>query len=252
MTARVAPTAALPNAAASSSTSLKFSGALSPRPPLTITGASPRSGLPVSPVISSVTFTRVAEGSPAGSIVSTRPAFAYSCGVNAPGRTDRIAGVPAIETVAITFPVFMGCLTTMVSPTVSMAITSEATGRPTLAAARGATSFPCADAENTAARYPSPSRAAAVAAAASGLSGANPGCSHTSTTSAPCAPSFPAAAPIPGGPTRSACTSPPIASAMTRAAVTASSATLRSAPSRVSANASTFAIRAPSLRVAGA
>jgi hypothetical protein len=58
---------------------------------------------------------------------------------------------------------------------------------------------------------------------------------------------------IPGGPRRSACTSPPPdLSASIRAAVTASSPTFRTSVPRVSTKAKTFAIREPSPRSAGA
>lgn len=58
-----------------------------------ITGASPRSSLAALPAAVSVTFTRVALGSPEGASVSTVPALAFSLGRNAPGRTLTTAGV---------------------------------------------------------------------------------------------------------------------------------------------------------------
>jgi len=61
--------------------------------------------------------------------------------------------------------------------------------------------------------------------------------SPTKTLSAPYFPSSPAAACRPEPPSATACTSVPAASASLRAAVTTSCATLRSSPSRDSANA---------------
>ena len=97
--------AALPNAAARSSTSLKFSADLRPRPPLTITGASERSSFARLPAFVSRTFTFDAAGSTAGATVSTRPARALSRGVKTLGLMATIAGVPVKARVVMTLPV---------------------------------------------------------------------------------------------------------------------------------------------------
>ena len=125
---------------------------LSPRPPLTTTGASPRSSFPLLPSRSSVTRTREAPGSAAGWIASTRPAFAFGCGGTAPRRTDSSAGDAVIASVPITLPVYIGWRMTIASPSTAMAVASGASGARSLAATRGLRSFPCAVALNTAAR----------------------------------------------------------------------------------------------------
>ena len=56
-----------------------------------------------------------------GPTFSTRPGFGFATGVNVFGLIAITAGVFAIATVAITFPMFIGCLTISTSPLSSTA-----------------------------------------------------------------------------------------------------------------------------------
>src|SRR5207237_5946821 len=106
-TAREAPTAALPpNAAASSSSTLKLAGSLRPRPPDTIMGASATSRLPAGAGLICLTTTRPAE--PSTAALSCVPALGRRTGVNTLGRSDNTAGVPTTLTLRSALPAYTG------------------------------------------------------------------------------------------------------------------------------------------------
>ena len=147
MTARVAPTAALPNASARSSTSLKFSAALSPRPPAMMTGASPRSSLPSAALDRLVHLdARRCRIDRRLRSFSTRPAFAFCAGAMTFGRIATTAGEPAIASVAITLPDVHRMLhDDRVAARARTRVTSATMLTPSFAATRGARSRPCAE-----------------------------------------------------------------------------------------------------------
>src|SRR6266540_551054 len=237
-TARDAPTAALPpNAAASASSTLKFAGSLSPRPPDTTIGASATSRAPASAALIWRTITRPAATSSAA--VSTVPALGRCTGVNTLGRSEMRAGRAVSFTLSNAFPAYTGRITVTVPSSTATSVTSCASGTPSRAATRGARSFPVAPAANTTAPYPPALTRAAIACAyPSGAYIPNAALVSVITWSAPKPPSW--SVPRTGpAPRTSASTLPPSASAMRRAPVTTSWETLRNAPSRCSSTART-------------
>src|SRR5881628_1293786 len=196
-TARDAPTAARPpNAAASSSSTLKFAGSFKPRPPEMTIGASATSSVPAVAGLIAVTTTRPVGAGTA--TVSALPALGRCTGVNTLGRSDTIAGVAVSLSLRSAFPAYTGWITVTAPPSTATSVTSCASATPRRAATRGARSRPVALAANTTARYPPAfARSAITRVHASGAYLPNASFVRVSTVSAPNPPAGRSHAPSP-------------------------------------------------------